>query len=137
MGKDLNGKELGKGICQRKDGRYSFRGTIDSKRYEYNAHTLSDILAKKKEFNNRKKRLNILDDSRYIYFISDGQYCKIGYTLDIDSRIKELQTGTANNLKLLYSFKTFDYSNIENQLHNLFKNKHINGEWYDILNLFQ
>lgn len=25
MGKDLNGKELGRGITQRKDGRYIFR----------------------------------------------------------------------------------------------------------------
>ena len=25
MGKDLSGKELGKGICQRKDGRYCGR----------------------------------------------------------------------------------------------------------------
>lgn len=137
MGKDINGKELGTGLTQRSDGRYSFRGTLEGRRYEYTFHSLSDALYKKKEFNNQKKKLNMIDDSRYVYFISDGQYCKIGYAADIKSRIRELQVGSATKLKLLYSFKTFDYSNIENQLHTLFANRHMSGEWYDILDLFK
>lgn len=33
MGKDLKGKECGKGICQRKDGLYSARFSVDGKSY--------------------------------------------------------------------------------------------------------
>ena len=31
MGKDINGKELGKGITQRNDGRYNARVTINGR----------------------------------------------------------------------------------------------------------
>ena len=34
MGKDLKGKELGQGLSQRKDGRYSARITVNGKRIE-------------------------------------------------------------------------------------------------------
>ena len=39
MGKDINGKELGKGITQRNDGRYNARVTINGVKinlYDYN-----------------------------------------------------------------------------------------------------
>ena len=39
MGKDINGKELGKGITQRTDGRYNARVTINGVKinlYDYN-----------------------------------------------------------------------------------------------------
>ena len=32
MGKDLKGKDLGKGFSQRKDGRYEARATINGKK---------------------------------------------------------------------------------------------------------
>ncbi len=34
MGKDINGKELGKGITQRNDGRYNAREVIAILQYE-------------------------------------------------------------------------------------------------------
>jgi hypothetical protein len=135
MGKDINGKELGKGITQRRDGRYSFRGTINGIRREFTAHTLTEVIEKKNEFNDKKKRISMMDDSRYIYFIYNGKHCKIGYATDLNNRMSELQTASSKKLQLLYSFKTFDYSNIENQLHKIFANRHVSGEWYDILDI--
>ena len=42
MGKDLKGKELGQGLSQRKDGRYSARTTVNGKRVEKYFDKFSD-----------------------------------------------------------------------------------------------
>lgn len=52
MGKDLNGRELGKGIGQRKDGRYEARATIKGHKiclYNFNLKELKREFAKEKE----------------------------------------------------------------------------------------
>ena len=55
MGKDLNGKELGKGISQRKDGRYEARVVINGKRQTfYN----TNLAALKREFEKEKYKLS-------------------------------------------------------------------------------
>lgn len=55
MGKDLNGKELGKGISQRKDGRYEARVVINGKRQTfYN----TNLAALKREFEKEKFKLS-------------------------------------------------------------------------------
>ena len=54
MGKDLKGKDLGKGFSQRKDGRYEARATINGKKihlYDMNLATL------KKEFEQEKAKV--------------------------------------------------------------------------------
>lgn len=51
MGKDINGKELGKGITQRNDGRYNARVTINGVKinlYDYNLSLLKKNLEAKK-----------------------------------------------------------------------------------------
>ena len=55
MGKDLNGKELGKGISQRKDGRYEARVVINGKRVTFYNTKLADL---KREFEKEKYRLS-------------------------------------------------------------------------------
>lgn len=56
MGKDLKGKECGKGICQRKDGLYSARYTVDGKtRYSY-FRTVKEAKAWLKEEKNLQNR---------------------------------------------------------------------------------
>ena len=49
MGKDLKGKELGKGISQRKDGRYEARIVINGKRIAIYGTNLANL---KREFEN-------------------------------------------------------------------------------------
>ena len=55
MGKDLKGKELGKGISQRKDGRYEARVVINGKRQTFYNTSLADL---KREFEKEKHRLS-------------------------------------------------------------------------------
>ena len=44
MGKDLNGKSLGKGISQRKDGRYEARALINGTKIQiYNMSRLKRL----------------------------------------------------------------------------------------------
>lgn len=82
--------------------------------------------------------------SDFIYFISDGQYVKIGKGMPMD-RLKTMQTGNARQLKLLFtiplgnipksSASTYKTAGIpaEMILHRIFKNYHVRGEWFDIL----
>lgn len=55
MGKDLKGKELGKGISQRKDGRYEARVVINGKRQTFYNTNLAEL---KREFEKEKTRLS-------------------------------------------------------------------------------
>ena len=55
MGKDLKGRELGKGISQRKDGRYEARVVVNGKRITFYNTNLSEL---KREFEREKKRLS-------------------------------------------------------------------------------
>lgn len=55
MGKDLKGKELGKGISQRKDGRYEARVVINGKRQAFYNTNLAEL---KREFEKEKSRLS-------------------------------------------------------------------------------
>ena len=60
MGKSLKGKELGKGIVQRKDGKYSGRYTgADGNRYERVCDKLRDARAFVQIGNSEKKGYGI------------------------------------------------------------------------------
>lgn len=72
-----------------------------------------------------------------VYFISDGEYVKIGYTSDIKERIQALQIGNPRRLKLLFSIGCRDeYSalQLETFLQSVYQGRYVLGEWYDILN---
>lgn len=66
-----------------------------------------------------------------VYFITDGQYIKIGYTKnDAKKRLKQLQTSSPNRLFLLGYIE--GDKTIEKKLHKKFYNSivRINGEWF-------
>ena len=149
---DRDGRLLPKGISQRKDGRYEYRKTHHGKKFAYYSFNYNEIIAIKNEceslLNNEELdktlafmyeemiEMKNLNDGKYIYFISNGTHCKIGYASDVNRRLSDLQCGNTEKLELLYSFKTIDYKNMETQLHKLFSKYHVFGEWYDILFLF-
>ena len=149
MGKDLQGNELGRGISQRKeDGLYTARVCINKHRYCIYDNNLEKL--KEKFFNlrdfahdrNKKKKEEVFENitqkaikenkGGYVYFITDGQYVKIGTTNDLDRRLKFLQTGNPRELSILYSVFCSNPFQTETMYHKLFKNKHIFNEWYDI-----
>jgi hypothetical protein len=64
-----------------------------------------------------------------IYFITDGEYIKIGYTRMYPiARLKELQTGNPKPLKLLATM--VGGLSLEKELHNKFKPYKAQGEWF-------
>jgi len=66
----------------------------------------------------------------FVYFIQSGNNgaIKIGYTKDVDRRIKELQTSNPEKLNLL--LKVGAEPNDEKVMHDKFKKYCINLEWY-------
>lgn len=81
-------------------------------------------------------RKALIENTKYcVYFITDGNYVKIGMAASIPSRIKQLQTGNPNRLSVLYliDVKTqYEAGKIEKEYHKLFANKQKLGEWFDI-----
>lgn len=70
---------------------------------------------------------------KYIYLLeSHNNEHKIGITNNLDKRIKTLNTGTANNLILLKSFKTNFGFKLEKIIHKTFLEKKINREWFKL-----
>lgn len=67
-----------------------------------------------------------------IYFLTEGKYIKIGYTTQsIDKRIKQLNTGSAQNIYLLGWI--YGDKKVEKELHIRFSNSRVrfNGEWFN------
>jgi hypothetical protein len=65
-----------------------------------------------------------------IYFIQSGQYgpIKIGYTDNLEKRLRSLQTGNHDDLRLIYSMP--GERDDEKALHTKFAKHHIRGEWF-------
>jgi hypothetical protein len=58
---------------------------------------------------------------------------KIGYTRrTIEQRIKEFKTGNASEIYLVDSFQSEWGTKIESQLHKIYKQKKIVGEWFEL-----
>jgi hypothetical protein len=76
----------------------------------------------------------------YIIRCGDTQLFKIGISKNSNNRIKQLQTGNPNKLKLLFDFKINDKYNvsasqIESTIHHFIKeynNKHVLNEWFKL-----
>ena len=69
MGKDLNGKSLGKGISQRKDGRYEARALINGTKIQIYNMSLSQL---RKNFETEKANQAIQYPFRTLY-------CRVGF----------------------------------------------------------
>lgn len=83
-----------------------------------------------------KNQYVLLENLPYcVYFISDGEFVKIGVAASLPNRIRELQTGNPRKLFALYVIETDsqkDALKIESELHNLFSNVRCIGEWFDV-----
>lgn len=69
-----------------------------------------------------------------VYFISDGEFVKIGYTTadDAEQRLKSLQTGNPKKLKLLKSVP--GDSQTERKCHQSLARYRVSGEWFQLCN---
>lgn len=147
MGKDLNGNELGKGYVQRKDGQYEARKTIKGNRIDIIGRDLDKL---KVDFTNvinkikfgvdngcTSSKADCFDFSNnhfYVYFIkNESDKVKIGKTIDVNKRYKQLQTGSPEKLYVVYSIPCRSKEHmdkVESSLHEYFKDYNISGEWF-------
>jgi len=67
----------------------------------------------------------------YIYVIAAGNdVYKIGYAIDPSSRLLEIQIGSPVELRIVMSFQVKNGPQVESDLHNYFRIKHVRGEWF-------
>lgn len=97
MGKDLKGKELGKGFVQRKDGNYYFRFTSKTGRRigDYDA-SLSNL---------KKRAKKIMAEDELGVVVNDSKYT-LNYMFDLSMkvyRLRELKESTISNYQQNYN----------------------------------
>lgn len=66
----------------------------------------------------------------FIYFAGFGDYVKIGYSVDVDSRMKTLQTGFPMKLVLFLVIR--GTPELEKQMHKKFVKSRLRGEWFKL-----
>lgn len=64
----------------------------------------------------------------WVYFIKAGDFIKIGFALDVATRVKALQTGSAETLQLLWQCPGDQKE--EANWHAKFHEQHKRGEWF-------
>lgn len=121
-----------------KEDYFKMRKILDDFYYRHSQQEIDDYNSNVQQ-QIYKTNFRTLDDSKkdkvvgYVYFIvADGHYCKIGCTSNIDSRFKQMQTASPNELDLIGYIKTDDYANLEIEAHEYFETNKVRGEWFDI-----
>lgn len=73
-------------------------------------------------------------DQGFIYLISDGRYHKIGQAFNVQKRLKELQTGASEELRIAWTIRSLSIHRTERYLHRKFhpKKTRKKGEWFDL-----
>lgn len=67
----------------------------------------------------------------YIYIIGDGHSFKIGATTGKpERRLRSIQTSSPVKISVALAFQDDDVFETEKNLHNLFIEKHVMGEWF-------
>lgn len=72
---------------------------------------------------------------RYVYLLgTDDNRYKIGVSVDVERRIKQLQTGCSDKIFLVDKFLSKFPFKLESALHRKYESSKINGEWYLLSN---
>ena len=68
--------------------------------------------------------------SKYVYFISCGEFVKIGCAVSVKERLKSVQTGCPYPLAIVGAFESGYMGLTEQRVHEMFETYHYRGEWY-------
>lgn len=83
-----------------------------------------------------KIKYKLVEQINYcVYFITDGEYVKIGIAASLPNRVKQIQTGNPRRLRAMYIIDAENQKealSIEADLHKYFKSKQCIGEWFAI-----
>lgn len=86
--------------------------------------------------NLKTKRKAARESKYWLYAITDGQDVKLGFSSNVQKRLKSLQTSQASELVVLWKFYTGrgrkTASNAEKCLHRFCKEFKIRGEWFSL-----
>ena len=70
----------------------------------------------------------------YLYLVQQKgtPYYKIGITKDIKRRLSSFKTAIPKGINILSTILIYKYKHVERRLHQEFKTKNINGEWFEL-----
>lgn len=70
----------------------------------------------------------------FIYVIGSDEIQKIGYSSDVDSRLKKLQTGNPTTLKIHHKVEVPEHrvKILERKIHSELSYLRVRGEWFKI-----
>jgi hypothetical protein len=74
------------------------------------------------------RRLPYRTQCVYFALAEEAQRLKVGISIDVHSRIGELQTGCPHTTRLLYAAP--GNREIEHRIHSLVQDHHLQGEWF-------
>lgn len=98
---------------------------------ELKKHNIEREIEFEKKLNTHTK-INKPKTKGYIYFLECGGKYKIGFSKDVNRRIKELDNRPFKVNLIAKSKYGSNAYNIEKELHKLLESKRIDGEWYSL-----
>lgn len=69
---------------------------------------------------------------KFVYLISGGDLTKIGITKNPTFRLNKLRLASPIPLTLIYSFRSKNARQTEIELHCIFRDKRLHGEWFTL-----
>lgn len=69
---------------------------------------------------------------KYVYLLRSKDYHKIGITKDVEYRLKQLQTASPYEIKVITAIKIDNAEKLEKELHKRYSANHIRGEWFEL-----
>lgn len=66
----------------------------------------------------------------YVYLVECNDFYKIGYSVNVENRIKSMQSGSPNTITLIHTIFTNDMRGLEKELHRKFAKKRALQEWF-------
>lgn len=112
------------------------RGTLDKRQINLVHKMAKPIRTKARRINSARRR-----QKHFVYAIHDGAFVKIGYAVNPDRRMAELQVSNPSELRLVESIECPTRSKamrLERQIHRAVKDHHVRGEWFheDAMSIF-
>jgi hypothetical protein len=80
--------------------------------------------------------VNGIAQNGFVYLIQPVGHnvYKIGSSINVDQRLKQLQTRTTLTLVCVASIRYFNHSSAESMWHSRFKQYHLSGDWFALPN---